>query len=101
MARDQFEAYLDKVFGLSQLLGVLPEGRRWPQHPWRKVLDAAVLIAVLQMPSLLQIESDGVLRSDRSRGQVVAAAAGIEICGSFARCCDACLHRELAAAAHR
>jgi hypothetical protein len=45
-------------------IGALPEGRQWPQHPWKKVFDAVFLGAALQMPSLLQIEAecrDGVL----------------------------------------
>ena len=139
MSRHQFEAYLDKVFDFSQRVGALPEGRQWPQHPWKKVFDAVFLGASMQMPSLLQIEAEchdgalakrigpisddtigyalqrqspepvftlgceiarrlkriGVIRSDWSRGLVVAAVDGIEICSSFARCCDACMHREI------
>ncbi len=139
MSRHQFEAYLDKVFGFSKRVGALPEGRQWPQHPWKKVFDAVFLGAAMQMPSLLQIEAEcrngalakrigpisddtvgyalqrqspepvfalgceiarrlkrnGVLRSDCFRGLVVAAVDGIEICSSFARCCDACMHREV------
>lgn len=139
MSRHQFEAYLDKVFDFSKRVGALPEGRQWPQHPWKKVFDAVFLGAAMQMPSLLQIEAEcchgalakrigrisddtlgyalqrqapgpvfalgcaiarrlkrnGVLRSDWSRGLVVAAVDGIEICSSFARCCDACMHREV------
>ena len=139
MSRHQFEAYLDKVFDFSQRVGALPEGRQWPQHPWKNVFDAVFLGAAMQMPSLLQIEAEcrngalakrigpisddtigyalqrqspepvfelgcdiarrlkrnGVLRSDWSRGLVVAAVDGIEICSSFARCCDACMHREV------
>ena len=139
MSRHQFEAYLDKVFDFSQRVGALPEGRRWPQHPWKKVFDAVFWGAAMQMPSLLQIEAEcrhgalakrigpisddtlgyalqrqspepvfalgceiarrlkrnGVLRSDWSRGLVVAAVDGIEICSSFVRCCDACMHREV------
>lgn len=139
MSRHQFEAYLDKVFDFSQRVGALPEGRQWPQHPWKKIFDAVFLGAAMQMPSLLQIEAEcrngalakrigpisddtvgyalqrqspqpvfalgceiarrlkrnGVLCSDWSRGLVVAAVDGIEICSSFARCCDACMHREV------
>ena len=139
MPRHQFEAYLDKVFDFSNQIGALPEGRQWPQHPWKKVFDAVFLGAALQIPSLLQIEAEcrdgvlakrigpisddtvgyalqrqspepvfalgceiarrlkrnGVLRSDWSRGLVVAAVDGIEICSSFARCCDACMHRQV------
>jgi hypothetical protein len=38
-----------------------------------------------------RLKRDGVLRSHWSRGLVVAAVDGIEICSSFARCCDACM----------
>lgn len=139
MSRHRFEAYLDKVFGFSELVDALPEGRQFPQHPWQKVFDAVFLGAAMQVPSLLQIEAEcrsgalarriglisddtigyalqrqspeplfalgcevarrlkrnGVLRSDWSRGLLVAAVDGIEICSSFARCCDACMQREV------
>ena len=139
MTRHRFEAYLDKVFGFSDLVTALPEGREFPQHPWKKVFDAVFLGAAMQIPSLLQIEGEccqgalakrvgpisddtigyalerqspqpvfalsceiarrlkrnGVLRSDWSRGLVVAAVDGIEICSSFVRCCDACMEREI------
>ncbi len=139
MSRHQFEAYLDKVFGFSDLVGTLPEGRQFPQHSWKKVFDAVFLGAAMQIPSLLQIEAEchagvlakrigpisddtigyalqrqspepvftlsceiarrlkrnGVLRSEWSRGLVVAAVDGIEICSSFVRCCDACMAREV------
>jgi DDE family transposase len=42
-----------------------------------------------------QLKRNGVLRSDWSRGLVVAAVDGIEICSSFVRCCDACMEREI------
>ena len=139
MSRHRFEAYLDKVFNFSQLVGALPEGRQAPTHPWQKVFDAVFLGAAMQMPSLLQIEAEcrrgalakrigaisddtigyalqrqspepvfalgcdiarhlkrnGVLRSDWSRGLIVAAVDGIEICSSFARCCNTCMQREV------
>jgi hypothetical protein len=139
MSRHRLEAYLDKVFGFSTLVSALPEGREFPQHPWKKVFDAVFLGAAIQIPSLLQIEAEccrgalakrigpisddtigyalqrqspdpvfalsceiarrlkrnGVLRSDWSRGLVVAAVDGIEICSSFVRCCDACMEREI------
>ena len=139
MSRHRFEAYLDKVFDFSKRVDALPEGRQWPQHPWKKVFDAVFLGAAMQMPSLRQIEAEcgngalakrigpisddtigyalqrqspglvlafgceiarrlkrnGVLRSDWSRGLVVAAVDGIEICSSFVRCCDACMQREV------
>ena len=139
MTRHRFETYLDKVFGFSDLVSALPEGRQFPQHSWKKVFDAVFLGAAMQIPSLLQIEAEcrhgalaqrigpisddtlgyalerqspeavfalsceiarrlkrnGVLRSDWSRGLVVGAVDGIEICSSFARCCDACMEREV------
>jgi len=139
LTRHRFEAYLDKVFGFSDLVSSLPEGREFPQHAWKKVFDAVFLGAAMQIPSLLQIEAEccggalakrigpisddtigyalerqspepvfalsceiarrlkrnGVLRSDWSKGLVVAAVDGIEICSSFARCCDACMAREI------
>jgi len=139
LTRHRFEAYLDKVFGFSELVGALPEGREFPQHSWKKVFEAVLLGAAMQIPSLLQIEAEcrdgalakrigpisddtigyalqrqspepvfalsceiarrlkrnGVLRSDWSRGLVVGAVDGIEICSSFARCCDACMEREV------
>jgi Transposase DDE domain len=137
--RRRFEAYLDKVFGFSDLVSALPEGRQFPQHACKKVFDAVFLGAAMQMPSLLQIEAEchhgvlakrigpvsddtlayslerqspepvfalsceiarrlkrnGVLRSDWSRGWVVGAVDGIEICSSFARGCAACMEREV------
>ena len=139
MSRHRFESYLDKVFGFSQLVSALPEGRQFPQHPWKKVFDAVFLSAAMQIPSGLQIEAEcrggalakrigpisddtlgyalqrqspepvfalgceiagrlkrnGVLRSEWSRGLVVGAVDGIEICSSFVRCCDACMERDV------
>ena len=42
-----------------------------------------------------RLKRNGVLHSHWSRGLVVAAVDGIEICSSFARCCDACMKREV------
>ena len=42
-----------------------------------------------------RLKRNGVLRSDWSRGLVVAAVDGIEICSSFTRCCDGCMRREV------
>ena len=58
MTRHRFEAYLDKVFGFSDLVNALPEGRQFPQHSWKKVFDAVFLSAAMQIPSLLQIEAE-------------------------------------------
>jgi hypothetical protein len=41
------------------------------------------------------LKRNGVLRSNWSRGLIVAAVDGIEICRSFVRCCDACMQREV------
>jgi hypothetical protein len=38
-----------------------------------------------------QLKRNGIFRSDWSRGLVVAAVDGIEICSSFARSCDHCM----------
>lgn len=42
-----------------------------------------------------QLKRNGVLRSSWSRGRVVVAGDGIEICHSFVRCCDRCLERRV------
>lgn len=42
-----------------------------------------------------RLKRNGVLRSDWSRGLIVAAVDGMEICGSFRRCCQACMQREV------
>src|SRR4029077_7795326 len=42
-----------------------------------------------------RLKRNGVLRSEWSRGLVVGAADGIEVCGVFARCCDAYMKREV------
>ena len=42
-----------------------------------------------------RLKRNGVLRSDWSRGLMVAAVDGIEICSSYVRCCDACMQREI------
>jgi hypothetical protein len=133
--RHRFEAYLDKVFGFSDLVSALPEG----PHAWKKVFDAGFWGAAMQIPSLLPIEAEchhgvlakhigpvrddtmgyslerqspqpvfglsceiarrlkrnGVLHSDWSRGWVVGAIDGIEICSWFARCCNAGMAREV------
>ena len=139
MRRHRFEAYLDKVFSFSGLVSALPEGRQYPQHPWKKVFDAVFLGTACQFASLHEIEAEcrlgafrtrvgsisedtlryalqrqdpamvvglqcevarrlkrnGVLRSEWARGRVVAAVDGIEICSSFARCCDNCMERRV------
>src|SRR5260370_21554379 len=42
-----------------------------------------------------RLKRNGVLRSDWSRGLVVAAVDGVEICSSFVRRCAACMEREV------
>jgi Transposase DDE domain len=42
-----------------------------------------------------RLKRNGVLRSAWSRGWVVGAIDGLEICRSFARCCEACMEREV------
>jgi hypothetical protein len=139
LRRHQFETYLDKVFDFSDRVAVLPEGRRYPRHPGKKVFDAVFLGAACQFPALHRIEAEckqgalstrigplsedairyalergdpdalfalgceiasqlkrnGVFRSDWSRGLVVAAVDGIEICSSFVRSCEHCLERNV------
>ncbi len=58
MSRHQFEAYLDKVFDFSHQVAELPEGRRSPSHPWKKVFDAVFLGAACQFPNVHQIEAE-------------------------------------------
>jgi Transposase DDE domain len=42
-----------------------------------------------------QLKRNGIFRSDWSRGLVVAAVDGIEICSSFTRFCDHCMERKV------
>ena len=42
-----------------------------------------------------QLKRNGIFRSDWSRGLVVAAVDGMEICSSFARSCDHCMERKV------
>jgi hypothetical protein len=58
LIRHRFETYLDKVFDFSDCVNLLPEGRKFPQHPWKKVFDAVLLSAAMQIPSLLEIEAE-------------------------------------------
>ena len=137
MHRHQFEAHLAKVFDWDGLVAALPEGRKYPAHPWPKVFDAVFLGSACQFGPVHRIEAEckqgalrkrigplsedtigyalqrqapgpifdlgctvakrlkrnGVLRSDWSRGRIVAAVDGIEICSSYCRCCQVCLER--------
>jgi hypothetical protein len=56
VVRRQFESYLDKVFGFSDLVAALPEGRTYPLHPWRKVFDAVFLGSACQLATTHRIE---------------------------------------------
>jgi len=42
-----------------------------------------------------RLKRNGVLNSEWARGRVVAAVDGIEICSSYARCCELCLERKV------
>jgi hypothetical protein len=42
-----------------------------------------------------RLKRNGVLASKWARGHVVAAVDGIEICSSYARCCEQCLERKV------
>ena len=52
-------------------------------------------VFMLHCDIVRRLKRNGVLRSDWSRGLVVAAVDGIEICSSFVRCCDLCMAREI------
>lgn len=139
MSRHRFEVYLDKTFDFSHQVTELPEGHRFPSHPWKKVFEAVFFSSACQFPNVHQIEAEcrggvlakhigplsedtigyalerqdpkpvfalgcrvarrlkrnAVLHSSWSRGRVVAAADGIEICSSFVRCCDQCMERRV------
>jgi len=57
--------------------------------------QSAEPVFTLHCEIVRRLKRNGVLRSDWSRGLVVAAIDGIEICSSFVRCCDACMEREV------
>ena len=139
MHRNQFEAYLNKVFGFSERVEALPEGRLYPQHSWKNVFEAVFFGCACQFATLHEIETEcregalhsrigpisedtfryslqrqepdpildlgvevakrlkrnGILRSQWARGRVVVAVDGIEICSSYARCCDTCMERRV------
>lgn len=40
-----------------------------------------------------QLKRNGVLRTEATRGLIVAAVDGIELCSSSVRCCEACMER--------
>ena len=41
------------------------------------------------------LKRKGILGTQWARGRIVAAVDGIEICSSYARCCDTCLERKV------
>jgi len=47
-----------------------------------------------------QLKRNGVLASTWSRGLVVVAVDGIEICSSYVRCCPRCMEREVECKVH-
>jgi hypothetical protein len=57
LSRHRFEAYLDKVFGFSDLVGALPEAGSFHSTRGRR-FDAVFLGAAMQIPSLLQIVAE-------------------------------------------
>jgi len=42
-----------------------------------------------------RLKRNGLLRSEGTRGRIVVAVDGIEICSSFVRCCDTCMERKV------
>ena len=77
-----------------------PGGAALTQRPLsedalRYALERADPTALLDLGCRLarQLKRNGVLRSDGSRGGVVAALDGIEIARSYCRCCSRCLQR--------
>jgi hypothetical protein len=58
LQRRQFEAYVDKVFGLSARVAALPEGRQSPRQCGKKVWDAVFLGAAVQIPNLHRLEAE-------------------------------------------
>ena len=77
MIRHRFETYLDKVFGFSDLISALPEGRQFPQHSWKKVFDAVFLGAAMQIPSLLQVEAECRHLEERLSHRASSARGGL------------------------
>jgi len=64
LRRHQLEAYLHKVFDWDRSIAALPEGRKNPRHPWRKVFNAVFLGSACQFGPVHRIEAeckDGVL----------------------------------------
>jgi hypothetical protein len=80
-----------RVGSLSKRIGPLSEdtlGYAMQRQDIQPIFELACTIAK-------NLKRNGVLGSDWARGRVVAAVDGIEICSSYARCCDACLERKV------
>ncbi len=66
MRRNQFEAYINKVFNFHKQVEALPEGRLYPQHPWKNVFEAVFFGCACQFATLHEIETEcreGALQS--------------------------------------
>ena len=64
---------------------------------WR-VTCVQIQTQTRRIQSLLDAKNgldNGVHFTDWSRGLMVGAVDGIEICSSYVRCCDACMQREI------
>ncbi len=87
--RIEFES---RVGVLSKRIGPLSEdtvGYAMQRQDTQSIFELGCTIAK-------RLKRNGVLGSEWARGRVVAAVDGIEICSSYARCCDACLERKIA-----
>lgn len=76
---------------LSKRIGPLSEdtlGYAMQRQDTQSILELGCTIAK-------HLKRNGVLGSEWARGRVVAAVDGIEICSSYARCCDTCLERKI------
>ena len=76
---------------LRSRIGALSEdamGYGLERHDSEAIFDLGCAIA-------RQLKRNGVLASTWSRGLVVAAIDGIEICSSYVRCCPDCMERKV------
>lgn len=98
--------FLGAASQLSSLLQIEAECRRgWLAKRIGPISDNTFVYAMQrQDPAALfalgcivarQIKRNSMLRSTWSRGWVVAAVDGIEICSSYTRCCPCCLERRV------
>lgn len=100
-----FEAVLwgavGRIAGFHQLEYECQAGRL--RHRIGPISEDTLRYALQRLPSeavfalgcavARRLKRNGVLRTAATRGLVVAAVDGIEICRSFVRCCAACLER--------